>query len=78
MNQWRGTWHVAGVTLLPKVGELSTWLAQGRLAGLSGILSGTTFANGITLRARLGIARRIEPELGGNAPAFEAVKKVTA
>lgn len=78
LNQWRGTWHVAGVTLLPKVGELSTWLAQGRLAGLSGILSGTTFANGITLRARLGIARRIEPDLGGNAPAFEAVKKVTA
>jgi len=78
LAQWRGNRHVAGVTLLPRAGELAAWFAQGTLAGLTGTLSGTAPASRITLRSRLGIARRIEPDLSGNAAAFEPVKKVVA
>lgn len=78
LSEWRGQAHVAGVTLLAREGELAAWLAQGSLARLTSETSVNAPTDANTLRARLGIARRAEPDLSGHAPAFEPVNKVAA
>jgi alkanesulfonate monooxygenase SsuD/methylene tetrahydromethanopterin reductase-like flavin-dependent oxidoreductase (luciferase family) len=72
-SRWRDHPHVQGITLLPHAGELHDWLADGRIAQLT-----RAVPEGRTLRERLGIARRIEPDLSGNAPAFEPERKKVA
>ncbi|GGD89358.1 LLM class flavin-dependent oxidoreductase [Caballeronia grimmiae] len=77
LSRWRAYPHVTGITLLPRAGELHAWFADGRIARLAQA-SADRSEQAITLRARLGIARRIEPDLSGNPPAFETAKKVAA